>query len=215
MKTLIIDCYDSFTYNLYQLIGELDGNPYVVKKDHKTGLIKKDFDRIVLSPGPGRPKNTGICSKAIDLFDVPILGVCLGHQVIASKFGAGIEKTEPVHGKVSTIEHYGTDLFDGVPRRFKSARYHSLIVSNFNGSRNSNFNFNCKHSPSTDSKSDEPVERLDKLEVTARSCENDMIMGVSHKKKEIHGIQFHPESIVSKYGRKILKNFLSLDSDQN
>ncbi|WGI16805.1 aminodeoxychorismate/anthranilate synthase component II [Methanonatronarchaeum sp. AMET-Sl] len=181
MNVLIVDCYDSFTYNLYQMVGELKANPTVIKNDDDLKKIPTDIDRVILSPGPGKPENAGNCSEIINYLEKPVLGVCLGHQVIAHTYGGCIEKTTPIHGKTSEINHNGNRLFGDIPKRFKATRYHSLIVN-------------------------EPLPK--EFEVIARSSEDQKVMAISHKKKPLYGIQFHPESIASSYGKQILTNFI-------
>ncbi len=186
MKVLILDCYDSFTFNLYQLIGELGGEPIVLKSDSKLDdVIALDFDRIVLSPGPGRPEASGVCLDVLQEMSpyVPTLGVCLGHQAIAVSFGARVIGADNVmHGKTSKIVHDGSTMYEGVSSPFTATRYHSLMV---------------------DEKSLPP-----ELLISARSLDDNNIMGIRHNKYPIFGVQFHPESILSPDGRKIISNFL-------
>lgn len=187
---LIIDNYDSFTYNLYQLIGELQ-NEIVVKRNDEITLdeIRKlNPDNIVISPGPGNPQNErdfGICRSVIrDLGqDIPILGVCLGHQGIFATFGGEIIRTEPVHGKTSQIFHSEDSIFQGVNNPFTAARYHSLL---------------CNHKTTPDC-----------MKITATNDEG-MIMAIKHREYPIVGLQFHPESVGTDDGSRILKNFLGL-----
>ena len=183
---LIIDNYDSFTYNLAQYLGELGAKLRVFRNDEIT--IKKirrlKPDKIVISPGPGRPAEAGISKELIKCFSskIPILGVCLGHQCIAEVFGAKIVTAKKLmHGKTSKIYHNGKGIYQGLPKPFTATRYHSLIV---------------------DSKS-----LPDCLMVTARTKEKE-IMGIRHKKYRVEGVQFHPESILTDTGKKLLKNFL-------
>ncbi len=192
MKTLIIDNYDSFTYNLYQYIGELGGNPEVHRNDELTihEVKKNSFSHIVISPGPGNPtdpKYFGICSDVILTFGkiIPTLGVCLGHQGIISCFGGKIIRAKEVkHGKKSLIIHNGKGIFQNVKSPLYGMRYHSLIGEK-------------KSIPAI-------------LQITATTINNEIIMGVEHKKYPIFGIQFHPESIGTEEGKKILMNFLSI-----
>lgn len=193
MKTLIIDNYDSFTYNLYQYIAELGGDPLVYKNDELSiSKIKKiNPSHIIISPGPGRPENKedfGICSKVIKELggEIPILGVCLGHQGIILGFGGKIIHAPKVmHGKKSDIQVLEPSILSkGVPNKFKAMRYHSLI-----GDR--------KSMPKC-------------LKITAETVDDGLVMAVEHRKKPIFGIQFHPESIGTKVGKQILKNFLTL-----
>lgn len=185
---LIIDNYDSFTYNLYQLIGELDPDIIVKRNDeisvHEIKKLKPD--RIVISPGPGNPTNKkdfGICNDVImELKDeIPILGVCLGHQGIFAAFGGKIKRSEPVHGKLSKITHTDEGIFKGVENSLEAVRYHSLICDK---------------------------ESLpDCIEITAKT-EDGIIMGIKHVESPVYGLQFHPESIGTKQGLSIIKNFL-------
>lgn len=183
---LMIDNYDSFTYNLVQYLGEL-GQELKVYRNDKIDIEKIDSlkpSSIVISPGPGTPKQAGITIDIIKEFSgsIPILGVCLGHQAIVEAFGGSIEKaSEPVHGKTSEIFHDSKTIFEGIKNPFIATRYHSLIAK----------------------KDSVP----DDLEVSAWTNE-EIIMGVRHKEKFVEGIQFHPESILTIEGKKILKNFL-------
>ncbi len=186
MKLLIIDNYDSFTYNLVQLFGEMDVD-LVVKRNDEISVdeIKKlKLDRICISPGPGRPENAGVSSELIRELGprVPILGVCLGHQCIAQVFGGEIVRAEKLmHGKTSEIRHQGRGVFAGLAEPLEATRYHSLIV------RRESF----------------PAS----LEITAQTDDGE-IMGLQHRQLPIHGVQFHPESILTTEGRKLLANFL-------
>lgn len=183
---LMIDNYDSFTYNLVQYLQEL-GSELVVFRNDKIGIqeIKKLHpSRIVISPGPGRPEDAGISCAVIESFaaSIPILGVCLGHQAVAYVFGGKIITAKQLmHGKTSPIYHNGRTIFRGVPNPFEATRYHSLIVEK-------------KSLPSC-------------LEVTARTARGE-IMGLAHKKFPVWGVQFHPESIMTRPGKDILRNFL-------
>lgn len=187
---LIIDNYDSFTYNLYQMVGELQKD-IVVKRNDKIILedIKKfDPESIIISPGPGNPGNKGdfgICTQVIrDLGDeIPILGVCLGHQGIFAAFGGEIMRTEPVHGKTSQIFHTEENVFQGIKNPFTAARYHSLLCN------------------------DETTPEC--IKIIARTKDG-MIMGIKHHKNPIFGLQFHPESVGTSDGIKILKNFVGM-----
>ena len=188
MKTLLIDNYDSFTYNLFQQVARISGQePIVVKNDAITfeELMRLDIDQIIISPGPGRPdrqKDFGICKEVILYANKPILGVCLGHQGIAHFSGAEvIHAPEPYHGRLSPVVHNNQNVFEGIPQSFKVVRYHSLIVSSL----------------------------PDCLRVTAKTNDG-IIMGLEHLDKPFWGIQFHPESISTEYGDKIIENFLSL-----
>ncbi|MBN2483581.1 MAG: aminodeoxychorismate/anthranilate synthase component II [Candidatus Omnitrophica bacterium] len=187
-KILMIDNYDSFTYNLVQYFGELGEDMAVVRND-QIGIeqIKKLHPaRIVISPGPGNPQSAGVSCEVIKQFyrDIPILGVCLGHQCIGSVFGARIVKAPSImHGKTSLIYHNGHTIFKGLPSPFEATRYHSLIVDNHSLSAN--------------------------LEVNAHT-EDGIIMGIREKVYPLYGVQFHPESILTGEGKKLLKNFLRL-----
>lgn len=183
---LVIDNYDSFTYNLVQYLGELGARLRVFRNDKVTirEIERLKPDKIVISPGPGRPKEAGISKEVIKHFasKVPILGVCLGHQCIAEVFGAKIVRAKRLmHGKTSEIYHQGKGIYRGLPKPFIATRYHSLIV---------------------DSQS-----LPDCLTITARTKEKE-IMGIRHKKYKVEGVQFHPESVLTNTGKKLLKNFL-------
>ncbi len=188
---LIIDNYDSFTYNLYQLIGQLDPDIKVVKNDELNldEIRKLEPDSIVISPGPGNPGNKrdfGVCTDVILELgsEIPILGVCLGHQGIFAAFGGEIVRNQPVHGKQSSIVHDGKGLFKGLENPLPAARYHSLSCS------------------------EETIPEC--VEVTARTQDN-MIMGIKHVEKPIYGLQFHPESVGTDHGIQLLKNFLEIN----
>ncbi len=193
MTTVLLDNYDSFTYNLYQLIGELDEAPIVFRNDGLTlaALNRLDPDRIVISPGPGHPASSdyfGICSKAIRAFSPrrPLLGVCLGHQGIIHAFGGRIVQAPKVmHGKTSVIRHNSDPLFRNVPRDFEAMRYHSLVA--------------------------DPGSLPKCLGVIA-TADDGTIMGVRHRSYPTYGIQFHPESIGTPQGKRILQNFLQVPS---
>jgi len=186
---LVLDNYDSFTYNLVQYLGEL-GVETVVKRNDEISIDEIRAlkpDRILVSPGPCSPRESGLSNDVIRTFSqegVPVFGVCLGHQCIGHVFGANvIVNYRMMHGKTSPIKHNGKDLFEGMPNPFPATRYHSLVIQ-----RDS---------------------MPDCLEVTAESDEGE-IMGVRHKTLPIWGVQFHPESILTENGRQILKNFLKL-----
>jgi anthranilate synthase/aminodeoxychorismate synthase-like glutamine amidotransferase len=187
MKLLVIDNYDSFTYNLVQLFGEMAEVDLVVKRNDEISIdeIKKlKPDRICISPGPGRPENAGISSDLIRELGprVPILGVCLGHQCIAQVFGGEVVRADKLmHGKTSQIHHQYRGLFRDLAEPLEATRYHSLIV---------------KRDSVPDS-----------LEITAETDEGE-IMGLQHRQFPVHGVQFHPESILTTEGRKLLANFL-------
>jgi anthranilate synthase component II len=184
---LVIDNYDSFTYNLVQYLGELGAEVRVVRNDQATvdGIAAMRPDRIVISPGPGRPEDAGITMEVIRSLGetIPILGVCLGHQALGAVFGGSVVRAEaPMHGKTSTIEHNGRGVFSGIEGPFVASRYHSLVVSD--------------------------VGLPEALEVTARTREDRAIMGLRHRSKPLFGVQFHPESILTGEGHRILRNFL-------
>src|SRR6516164_2848046 len=189
MKLLIIDNYDSFTYNLVQLFGEMDKVDLVVKRNDEISVdeIKKLHpDRICISPGPGRPENAGVSSDLIRELgpNVPILGVCLGHQCIAQVFGGKIVRADKLmHGKTSQIHHERRGVFKDLAEPLEATRYHSLIVKR------------------------ETVP--ESLKITAETDDGE-IMGLQHRQFPIHGVQFHPESILTTEGRKLLANFLHL-----
>ena len=183
---LVIDNYDSFTYNIVQEMGELGAELSVYRNDEITveEIRKLQPERIVVSPGPGFPKNAGISLDVIRELgaDIPILGICLGHQSIGEAYGGKvIHAPELMHGKTSMIQHMGDILFDDIPNPFEATRYHSLIV--------------------------EESSLPDSLEVTAYT-ETGEIMGLRHKEYPVAGVQFHPESILTGYGMKMLQNFL-------
>ena len=193
MRLLVIDNYDSFTYNLVHFLGEL-GADSIVKRNDKITLQEIDSmgpEAIVLSPGPATPDTAGICLSLIDRFapTTPILGVCLGHQAIGQAMGGEVIRApELMHGKTSAINHTGKGLFRGLNSGFEATRYHSLIVR--------------------------PETLPPSLEVTA-STEDGLIMGMQHRQYPSHGVQFHPESIASENGHAILQNFLNLARDFN
>jgi len=190
MKFLIIDNYDSFVYNLAQRLGELGVSSDVIRNDKITiNEIKNgNYDAIVISPGPGTPEDEryfGICKNVILELgpEIPILGVCLGHQGIIDCFGGKVTNARNIrHGKTSQIKHYGDSLFKGVENPFRATRYHSLVG--------------------------EKTIIPDSLKITAVAEDDGEIMGVSHKEFLIEGVQFHPESIMTDEGKKILKNFI-------
>ena len=186
MKILLIDNYDSFTYNLYHYLSYLKCNVDVLRNDKiKISKIKKNkYRKIVISPGPGYPSQAGSCLNIVKYFykTIPILGVCLGHQIIGQVFRSKIViAKELMHGKTSIIKHGGSGIFKGIKKAFTATRYHSLII---------------------DRKS------LGKELIITAETENKIIMGVMHKKYNVHGVQFHPESIKTPEGMKLLKNFL-------
>jgi len=185
---LVIDNYDSFTYNLVQYFGELGADPQVKRNDAITTdeVEKMKPQKIVISPGPGRPQEAGISMELIRKFGgkIPILGVCLGHQCMGEVYGGKVVRAgRLMHGKTSPIQHDGRGVFQGLPNPFEATRYHSLIVE--------------KNSvPSC-------------LEVCAETAEAE-IMGLRHREYPVHGVQFHPESILSKEGKDLLANFLKI-----
>ena len=183
----VIDNYDSFTYNLVQYLGELGASLSVVRNDAVSiaNIVAARPDHIVISPGPGRPEDAGVTMEVIRQLGetTPILGVCLGHQAIGAVFGGCVVRAAtPMHGKTSTIEHDGRGVFSGLTAPFVASRYHSLVIADdgFPGD----------------------------LEVSARTKEDRTIMGVRHRRWPVHGVQFHPESILTGEGRRILRNFL-------
>ncbi len=184
---LLIDNYDSFTYNLFHYLVESGAKEVLVKRNDKISIeeIKKlKPQAIVLSPGPCTPNEAGICLEVIKKLKgiFPIFGVCLGHQAIGQAFGGKIIKTHPMHGKISEIFHQGKNLFDNLPSPFKATRYHSLIIEKETCPKN--------------------------LEITA-ATKDGIIMGIADEKLKIFGVQFHPESIASEHGHAIIKNFLN------
>jgi len=190
LKVLVIDNYDSFVYNLVQYVGELGAKPIVYRNDEITlsQALKLDADRIIISPGPGTPEDVryfGVCKKILQNMSckIPTLGVCLGHQGIISTFGGKIIRAKRLmHGKTSLIKHDCQGIFKGIKNPFEATRYHSLV-----GDR--------KNMPLC-------------LKITAESTDDNEIMGVRHIEYPIEGIQFHPESILTTDGKKIIKNFL-------
>ena len=184
---LVIDNYDSFTYNLVQYLGELGAEVQVMRNDQVTidEVVEARPDHIVISPGPGRPEDAGVTMSVIRACgrETPILGVCLGHQAIGAVFGGEVVRAgTPMHGKTSTIDHDGRGVFSGIAGPFIASRYHSLVVA----------------------EQGLPAE----LEVTARTADGEHIMGLRHREWPVHGVQFHPESILTGEGKTILGNFL-------
>ena len=187
MMVFVIDNYDSFTYNLVQYLGELGAEIRVMRNDAATveAVVAARPDQIVISPGPGRPEHAGITGAVIRQLGqtTPVLGVCLGHQAIGAVFGGSVVRAAvPMHGKTSAIEHDGRGVFTGLTTPFAASRYHSLVVA----------------------EEGLPPE----LEISARTREDGTIMGLRHRRWPLHGVQFHPESILTGEGRRILRNFL-------
>ena len=185
---LVIDNYDSFTYNLVQYLGELGAELEVVRNDQTTveAIEKQAPERIVISPGPKTPSEAGICLEVIQSFAgrIPILGVCLGHQAIGQAFGGRVIRApELMHGKTSEIRHDGKTIFQGLPNPFSATRYHSLVVE----------------------RSSLPTC----LEISATTSDG-LIMGLRHKEMKVEGVQFHPESVLTDAGKQLLSNFLRL-----
>ncbi|TWH49413.1 aminodeoxychorismate/anthranilate synthase component II [Sporomusa sp. KB1] len=183
---LLIDNYDSFTYNVYQYVANLDYPVSVIRNDKITleEIERTDYSGIIISPGPGTPAKAGICKAVIARFagKIPILGICLGHQAIGEVFGGKVIRApQPVHGKAEYIIHRGKGIYKDLPKPFAAGRYHSLIV--------------------------DKTGLPDCLEITATS-QDGLIMGLRHKEFEVEGVQFHPESILTPQGSKILENFL-------
>jgi len=192
MKILLIDNYDSFTFNLYHYISSLNTKVDVVRNDKITSkeIIKKKYQKIVISPGPGNPNQAGNCIKIVKSLykKIPILGVCLGHQIIGQVFGSKIIQAKKLmHGKTSKIKSKKLGILKNVPKKFEATRYHSLIIDKKTLSKN--------------------------LEITAET-EDGVVMGIQHKKYNIHGVQFHPESIKTPIGMKILKNFINFKKNE-
>ncbi|MEM7225848.1 MAG: aminodeoxychorismate/anthranilate synthase component II [Pseudomonadota bacterium] len=185
---LLIDNYDSFTYNLYHFLGELGATLEVRRNDAVSAQEALDMhpQGIVLSPGPCDPDKAGICLELVEKAagKLPILGVCLGHQAIGQAFGGTVDRAPaPLHGKLSQVSHEGKGLFEGLPTPFTATRYHSLTIT--------------------------PESVPNCLEVTAQS-DDGVVMGLSHRELPIHGVQFHPESIASEHGHGLLRNFLAI-----
>jgi anthranilate synthase component 2 len=183
---LFVDCYDSFTFNLYQQVGKLGARPVVATCDTPLAELEKtNCDLIILSPGPGTPENSGVCLEVLDTMSktIPTLGVCLGHQAICTAFGGRVIRSgHLMHGKTSEINSDGKGVYEGLPSPFTATRYHSLVAQ----------------------RDTLPPE----LVVTAESVDDGFVMGVRHKRYPIEGVQFHPESILSHDGDALMKNFL-------
>lgn len=190
---LLIDNYDSFTYNLYQLIGKIDTNIIVKRNDEISieEIRSLKPDKIIISPGPGNPinkKDFGICNEIILEFKdkIPILGICLGHQGIFAAFGGKIRRSDPLHGKLSKIIHFNAEIFKGIENSFNATRYHSLVCD------------------------EDSLPEC--IEITAKT-EDGVIMGIKHHSYPIYGLQFHPESIGTNQGLIIIKNFLQVEGN--
>jgi para-aminobenzoate synthetase component 2 len=189
-KILVVDNHDSFVFNIVQYLDELGAVTHVVKNEEIEPKYCQNFDGVVISPGPGNPQNAGASIDVVkycDRHEIPILGICLGLQVIGAAYGAKISSApELLHGRTSEILHDGTDLFKDIPNNFIATRYHSLAIE-------------------SDSV---PAE----LQVTAR-CSDGTIMGISHRSKKIVGVQFHPEAVLTQYGYELLANWLEICGD--
>ena len=186
MRVLVLDNYDSFTWNLVQYLGELGAEPEVVRNDQSDAatLLAMGYDRLVISPGPCTPNEAGItldCVRAFPEAGIPTLGVCLGHQAMAQAFGGSIIRGEPIHGKTGVIEHDGKGVYSGLKSPLTVGRYHSLVVD---------------------------PDQVGEVEVTATG-ENGLVMGVRHPSLPAEGVQFHPESILTECGHEMLANFLA------
>jgi anthranilate synthase/aminodeoxychorismate synthase-like glutamine amidotransferase len=188
MRILVIDNYDSFTYNLVQYLGELQTPPHdieVVRNDHASvdDLLVRGYDRVIVSPGPCTPNEAGISLEAVRRFPqahIPTLGVCLGHQALVQAWGGNIIRHEPIHGKTSIIEHDGRTIFSGLPQNIEVGRYHSLIAADH--------------------------ELPDVLEVSATG--GGVIQAVRHRELPAEGVQFHPESVLTEHGKEMLMSFI-------
>lgn len=184
MRVLVIDNYDSFTFNLVQYLGEVGVTARVVKNDDidASGIASAEVDGVLVSPGPCTPDEAGVSLAAVVAARVPVLGVCLGHQAIGQAYGGKVVRAERLmHGRTSPILHRGRDLFAGLPSPFEATRYHSLLV--------------------------ERASLPDCLEVTAWTAEGE-IMGLSHKERRVEGVQFHPESILTTHGKELIANWV-------
>ncbi|MFF3349411.1 anthranilate synthase component II [Streptomyces sp. NPDC002779] len=187
-RVAVIDNYDSFTYNLVHYVAELGGEPTVFRNDAVGIAELAAFDLLLLSPGPGAPAEAGISVEAVRALSgrLPILGVCLGHQSIAAAFGGSVVPGTPVHGKTSPVHHDGSGVFAGLPDPFTATRYHSLVVA--------------------------PHDLPDALLAVARTPDG-TLMGLRHRDHPTHGVQFHPESVLSPEGKQLIANFLELSDD--
>jgi anthranilate synthase/aminodeoxychorismate synthase-like glutamine amidotransferase len=184
MRVLVIDNYDSFTYNLVQYLGELETDVEVIRNDHATAdeLLVRGYDRVIVSPGPCTPNEAGVSLEAMRRFPqakVPTLGVCLGHQALVQAWGGKVIAHQPVHGKTTRIEHDGRTIFRGLPAPLEVGRYHSLVA---------------------DPELPECLERS--------AVADEVVMAVRHRELPAEGVQFHPESILTEQGRELLSNFL-------
>jgi anthranilate synthase/aminodeoxychorismate synthase-like glutamine amidotransferase len=181
MNVLVVDNYDSFTYNLVQYLGELGADVEVLRNDVDE-LLEREPDRVIVSPGPCTPDEAGLSMRAVRRFGeggTPVLGVCLGHQSLAQEFGGRVVRGEPVHGKTAELEHDGRTIYAGLESPLVVGRYHSLVVEDL----------------------------PDVLHVSARA--GDVIMGVRHAELPVEGVQFHPESVLTPHGKQMLRNFLA------
>jgi anthranilate synthase/aminodeoxychorismate synthase-like glutamine amidotransferase len=186
VNVLVIDNYDSFTYNLVQYLGEL-GAVVEVERNDVASLLEREPDRVVVSPGPCTPSEAGLSMRAVRGFGergTPVLGVCLGHQSLAQEFGGRVVRGEPVHGKTTAVEHDGRTIFAGLESPLVVGRYHSLVV--------------------------DPGGLPVALQVSARA--GDVIMGLRHAELPVEGVQFHPESVLTPRGKQMLRNFLDTES---
>jgi anthranilate synthase/aminodeoxychorismate synthase-like glutamine amidotransferase len=185
MNVLVVDNYDSFTYNLVQYLGELGSEVEVMRND-VGDLLEREPDRLIVSPGPCTPNEAGLSMRAVRRFGergTPVLGVCLGHQSMAQEFGGSVVRGEPVHGKTAEMEHDGRTIYAGLESPLVVGRYHSLVV--------------------------DPDALPDSLEVSARAGR--VIMGLRHRELPVEGVQFHPESVLTPQGKAMLRNFLAED----
>jgi anthranilate synthase/aminodeoxychorismate synthase-like glutamine amidotransferase len=181
VNVLVVDNYDSFTYNLVQYLGELGAELEVMRND-EPGVLEREPDRVVVSPGPCTPNEAGVSIEAIRSFaerGTPVLGVCLGHQALGQAFGGKVIRHAPIHGKTASVEHDGKTIYQGLPQKIEVARYHSLVVD---------------------------PDLPDELEVSATG--GGVVMGLRHRELPAEGVQFHPESILTPEGMQILRNFL-------
>jgi anthranilate synthase/aminodeoxychorismate synthase-like glutamine amidotransferase len=183
VNVLVVDNYDSFTYNLVQYLGELGAEVEVLRSD-VDALLEREPDRVIVSPGPCTPDDAGLSMRAVRRFGeggTPVLGVCLGHQSLAQEFGGRVVRGAPVHGKTAEVEHDGRTIYAGLESPLVVGRYHSLVV--------------------------DPAGLPDSLEVSARA--GDVIMGLRHSELPVEGVQFHPESVLTPQGKRMLRNFLA------